>query len=238
MVIVKFDSWMPDTHFPLRIGNAFKSGYPQACWWAVWRQTVVLEPCAHHHQECCLAGVKTEHTAMNHRDAWPPNRWIDGTELPPATNHTQSQLWLVFTVNTNDLLVNAMHWEVTDGRKILYFSLQPLSWPSAYSWARGGPKRGSEKLHNHLLRRQKCDTWHAHRTCSQLGQKASNRNNPAPLDVHVESVVKRQKDVQELFRRATKHGTSREVLHWRNDMEAPQEKDEHCCKRTADRADD
>ena len=46
------------------------------------------------------------------------------------------------------------------------------------------------------------------------------------------------KEVQELFRHTTKHGTSREVLHWRLDMEAPRGKEEHRCRRMADRADD
>ena len=64
---------------------------------------VELEPCAHPDQECCLAGVKTEHT-------------------------------------------------------ILQCSFQPVSWPSAFSRAPGGPERGSGKTHNHQFRRQNCDT--------------------------------------------------------------------------------
>ena len=41
-----------------------------------------------------------------------------------------------------------------------------------------------------------------------------------------------------MLRHTIKHGTSREVLHWRQDMAAPRGKEEHCCKRIADRADD
>ena len=53
-------------HIPSTAWNreTLQEWIPQACGWAISRQTVVLEPCAHPDQETCLAGVKTEHTIL------------------------------------------------------------------------------------------------------------------------------------------------------------------------------